>query len=82
MSDLKAEIELLQDLESATEEFDAAQLVRKEDPERWEAAKEAFQAKRSFWRGVNHSLTRPSDDTVSPTELSGTIQIHKDKKEK
>lgn len=76
MSDIQAQIDFLNDIKEVTEEFDAAYEVRKEDPERWEAAKAAFQERRTFWRMVNHAsdLSEEGAVKVSPVESRTEIK--------
>lgn len=47
---LKADIAFLQEIEPLMEELEAARAVKKEDPDRWFEAKQAFEPVRTYWR--------------------------------
>lgn len=77
MSDIQAQIDFLNDIKDVTEEFFAAKELRWEDPERYEAAKHAFQERRSFWRGVNRASGAPVEDgavQASPVEVKAELK--------
>jgi hypothetical protein len=76
MSDIQAQIDFLNDIKDVTEEFNAAYETRFEDPQRWDAAKHAYQERRTFWRMVNRSANLPvGDDTTQPSSVEVAAEI-------
>jgi hypothetical protein len=76
MSDIQAQIDFLNDIKDVTEEFNAAYETRTEDPERWYAAKHAYQERRTFWRMVNQTgLPSVDDSTVQASSVDIKSEI-------
>jgi hypothetical protein len=76
MSDIQAQIDFLNDIKDVTEEFHAAYETRQSDPDRWEAAKAAYQARRTFWRAINRLSAAPvGDDTVQASSIDVKAEI-------
>lgn len=65
MSDIKDQIQMLHEIDELQSEFDAAYDTRREDPERWDAAKHAFQAKRTFWKSIRELTQYASSGTAT-----------------
>jgi hypothetical protein len=76
MSNIQEQIDFLNDIKDVTEEFFAAKAVKREDPERYEAAVNAFQERRSFWRAINRLGAAPAgDDTVQASSVDSKAEI-------
>lgn len=76
MSDIQAQIDFLNDIKDVTEEFNAAYETRFEDPQRWDAAKHAYQERRTFWRMVNQSANLPAEEgTVQASSVDVKAEI-------
>ena len=80
MSKISDEIAFLKSIQDVTEEFEAAREVKAEDPERWTAASEAFQAQRSFWRQVaidnELRMETPTFKPVTPSTMIGRSAVN------
>lgn len=75
MSSIQEQIDFLNDVKDVTEEFFAAKEVKREDPERYEAAVNALQERRSFWRAIHRLGASPAEDTVQPTPVDAKADI-------
>ena len=76
IEDIEAQIEFLNDIKDVTVEFEAAYENRDSDPERWEAAKAAFQERRSFWRSVRNNTVMDDNGTlVQPSPVNSLTAI-------
>lgn len=67
---IKAEGAFYAEIGPLQEEFEAAREVKKEDPERWYEAKQAFEEKRTYWRSIGeaiHALAAADDSDVKVT---------------
>lgn len=53
---IKAEGAFYAEIGPLQEEFEAAREVKKEDPERWYEAKQAFEDKRTYWRAIGEAI--------------------------
>lgn len=58
-------------------EFEEARLTKRDDPERWKAAVEAYEPQRTYWRQIGEflraaSLLEDTDNnvTISPAPIS------------
>lgn len=77
MSNIREQIAFLEEVADLEEEFNAAYETRKEDPERWDAAKHAYQAARSNWRGVFRAFNPTGDgSTVVAGATESATEIH------
>lgn len=76
MSDIQEQIDFLNDIKDVTEEFFAAKAVKREDPERYEAAANALQQRRSFWRAIYRlGLSTAEDNTAQPSPVEVSAEI-------
>jgi len=54
---LREDIAFLQKIEPLIEELEAARAVKRDDPERWFNAKQAFEEERRYWRLIGEYLS-------------------------
>lgn len=69
MSDLdkiKGDLAFYNEVLPLEEELEAARLVKKEDPERWFEAKQAFEEKRRAYRQLAQGITPSEGEIVAP----------------
>lgn len=53
---IKADMAFYAEVGPLQEEFEAARESKKDDPERWHNAKQAFEEKRTYWRQVGEAV--------------------------
>jgi hypothetical protein len=73
-NEMRATAELLADLAVLAEEREAAYETRRDDPERWTAAKTAYAEARSYWRGVAQSVGQRVQITPQPVAVSAAVK--------